>query len=66
MPLRKHAGKHVKTKDIGFRHSDKIESGVDVTKFCDRNLMGVSPLKEQFAPTESSPVSLHKRMAGLG
>lgn len=34
-------------------------------KFRDRNLMGVSPLKEQFEPTDSDPIRQHKKMAGM-
>lgn len=34
------------------------------TKFHDRNLMGVNPLKQQFEPTESAPVRQHNKMAG--
>lgn len=32
--------------------------------FNDRNLMGVSPLKEQFEPTDAQPVRQHYKMAG--
>lgn len=38
--------------------------GSTPTTFKDRNLMGVDPLKEQFEPTESSPVRQHYKMAG--
>lgn len=64
--LRKHAKKHVKTGDFGHRHSDKIESGCRIDKLRDRNLLSVSPLSEQFEPTESCPINAHKRMAGAG
>lgn len=36
------------------------------TELVDRNLMGVSPLKEQFEPTEAMPISNRKRMGGAG
>lgn len=32
--------------------------------YVDRNLMGVSPLKEQFEPTPAEPVRQRARMAG--
>ena len=37
-----------------------------VTKYQDRNLAAVNPLKEQFEPTDASPVPQHTRMAGGG
>lgn len=33
-------------------------------KFVDRNLMEVSPLKEQFEPAGAEPVRQHNKMAG--
>lgn len=33
-------------------------------EFVDRNLTGVSPLKEQFEPSGSEPVRQHYKMAG--
>lgn len=33
-------------------------------KYRDRNLMPVSPLKQQFEPTPAEAVNQHKRMAG--
>lgn len=33
-------------------------------KYRDRNLVGVSPLKQQFEPTPAEAVNQHKRMAG--
>lgn len=35
-------------------------------KLVERKMLGVNPKKEQFEPTEASPVSQHKRMAGGG
>lgn len=32
--------------------------------FVDRDLMKVNPLKEQFEPTDQSPVRQHVKMAG--
>lgn len=32
--------------------------------FKDRNLMGVSPLRQQFEPTDAMPVKQHFKMAG--
>ncbi len=55
--------------------SSKVSSGKKYNKdvktataggFKDRNLMGVSPLKEQFEPTDATPINQHKRMAGAG
>lgn len=37
-----------------------------VTKYQDRNLVPVNPLKEQFEPTEAMPVQQKTRMAGGG
>jgi len=34
------------------------------TKLIDRNLEAISPLKEQFEPTEGRPIPQHKTMAG--
>ncbi len=34
------------------------------SKFVDRNLMGVSPMKEQFEPTDSQPVPQRYKMGG--
>ena len=34
------------------------------TKFHDRNLAAVDPLKEQFEPTDAEPVRQHFKMAG--
>jgi len=33
-------------------------------KFVDRNLMAVSPIKEQFSPTDAEPVRARFKMAG--
>lgn len=33
-------------------------------RYVDRNLIGVSPSKEQFEPTDSEPVRQHFKMAG--
>lgn len=33
-------------------------------RFVDRDLAAISPLKQQFEPTEAEPVSQHKKMAG--
>jgi len=42
----------------------KAQAPAKTGKFNDRNLMGVSPLKEQFEPSGSEPVRQHYKMAG--
>lgn len=41
-----------------------VKGGYLHDKIVDRNLMGVSPLKQQFEPTDQSPVRQHFKMAG--
>ena len=36
------------------------------TKVVERNLLGTSPLKEQFEPTEAMPMAQRQRMGGAG
>lgn len=40
------------------------KSGYLHERFVDRQLMPVNPLKQQFEPTEASPVRQHHKMAG--
>jgi len=46
---------------VGTKHATTPKAG---TQFKDRQLMGVSPTKEQFEPTDAEPVRQHHRMAG--
>lgn len=41
-----------------------MRTGAQGTRFADRNLLGVSPNKTQFEPTDAEPVNAHKQMAG--
>lgn len=42
----------------------KQGNGASYGDFTDRNLAKVSPVQEQFEPTEGEPVRQHARMAG--
>lgn len=46
------------------KHAPVINHREAPSKIKERNLMGVSPLKQQFEPTESNPIRQHHRMAG--
>lgn len=41
-----------------------FETSAVPQKFVDRNLLPVNPLKEQFEPTDASPVPQRYKMAG--
>lgn len=41
-----------------------VKGGYLHGKVVDRNLMPVNPLKQQFEPTDQSPVRQHFKMAG--
>ena len=43
----------------------KLPSGGVGQGFVDRNLIPVNPFDQQFSPTEDSPISNNKSMAGL-
>jgi hypothetical protein len=51
-----------KSKPIG--KPKQVSGGATPQKFVDRDLVAVNPLKEQFEPTESSPVPQRYKMAG--
>lgn len=57
----KHKQKPVATnpggKEGGYKHGTP-------TKFVDRNLMAVNPMKQQFEPTSAEPVPQRYKMAG--
>jgi hypothetical protein len=52
----------MKEKKIPKKQAKVVESPVG---FVDRSLIGVSPLKEQFEPTDATPLRQHHRMAGM-
>jgi hypothetical protein len=43
-----------------------MRTGPQGTRFVDRQLLGVNPLREQFEPTDAEPINGHKREAGIG
>lgn len=43
----------------------KHVKGGQGTKFTDRDLRKVNPMKEQFEPTEAAAIRQHKRMGGV-
>ena len=46
--------------------SAPLRTGPQGTRFVDRQLLGVNPLREQFEPTDAEPINGHKREAGIG
>lgn len=44
--------------------SRQMRTGAQGTRFADRNLLGVSPNKTQFEPTDAEPINQHKQQAG--
>ncbi len=53
------------TGGIG-RPMREVKTPAAGTKIVDRNLMGVNPTKEQFEPTDASPIPQRFKMAGGG
>ncbi len=52
-----------KTHKSSF-HGKDFHTPKAATKITDHNLMSVSPLKEQFQPTEANPIRRRVKMAG--
>jgi hypothetical protein len=54
-----------KRKAKGEKKEFKISPTTQGQNYTDRNLIGVSPLSEQFEPTDASPIKTRRRMAGV-
>jgi len=53
--------KQKKSVPVGTK---RVSDAKTPMQFKDRPLMGTSPMKEQFEPTDAEPVRQHHRMAG--
>ena len=55
-----------KPKSSRSKVTPTISTPKAAEKLIERNLMGTSPLKEQFEPTDAVPVKQQSRMGGAG
>lgn len=54
----------MKRKSVG-KAKPKVVTTKSPVGFVDRQLIGVSPLKEQFEPSGAQPIRQHHKMAGM-
>jgi hypothetical protein len=54
--------KRKRSKDKGWR---AVRRGTKEPHFVDHNIMKTDPKREQFEPTDESPVRTHHHMAGM-